>query len=87
MVTILDANDNVPEFEQPNYEIGIPTSALIDDLPVWVGKVGARDADSGRNALIHYTIVGGIGGEIDAIFWDEFLQIDPKTGDIFMKVS
>jgi len=53
-VTLLDMNDNRPEFTLSSYETIIP-----DTFPANVSilTVTARDADSGNNSLITYKII------------------------------
>lgn len=68
LVTIVDLNDNNPSFEREIYNVLIP-----DDLRenrFMIGVV-AKDADSGRNGEIIYSITGR-----DA---NKFI-IDPKSG-------
>ncbi len=48
-VTVDDENDSAPEFEEGLYRLEVPEDAAAGDL---VGKVVARDADKGPNAVI-----------------------------------
>uniref|UniRef100_A0A0X3PJR4 Cadherin domain-containing protein n=1 Tax=Schistocephalus solidus TaxID=70667 RepID=A0A0X3PJR4_SCHSO len=52
-ITILDENDNAPQFEFPFYKLtvreGIPNGSVV-------GVVRARDPDAGENAYISYSL-------------------------------
>lgn len=56
-VTVVDENDNAPEFQQPHYEI------VLDEGPDTVNTslitVQALDLDEGPNGTVTYAIVGG----------------------------
>lgn len=52
-VTVLDANDNAPEFSQSGYSTSIPWNASMDYV---VATVHAVDPDLGENARIAYSI-------------------------------
>lgn len=69
-ITILDVNNNAPEFSKKNY-----VEALQEDVPIGtiVAEVGATDADTGLNAQIHYKIQKGA--------FDDF-EIDENTGTV-----
>lgn len=55
-VQILDVNDNPPEFVSRAYHTSIPESAAIGTE---VARVTATSLDTGINAKIEYSIVGG----------------------------
>lgn len=55
-VVVLDVNDNPPEFVSRSYQATIPESAGIDTE---VARVVATSLDSGINAEIQYSIIGG----------------------------
>lgn len=59
-ITVLDINDNDPVL------LNLPSNASVSEgAPVHasVARVRARDADSGRNALLTYNITAGnLGG-------------------------
>ncbi|KAE8740358.1 hypothetical protein FOCC_FOCC014138, partial [Frankliniella occidentalis] len=67
-ITVLDVNNNHPEFEQETYLASLP-----EDIPVGttVDTVVAMDADAGVNAQIKYKIQKGA--------FDDF-SIEPETG-------
>ncbi|XP_021256319.1 cadherin-23 isoform X6 [Numida meleagris] len=68
---IVDVNDNNPIFSQPSYQ-----KAVFEDVPLGtvILKVKATDADSGRFALIQYSLGDGEGK----------FGINPDTGDIYI---
>ncbi|KFP03887.1 Cadherin-23, partial [Calypte anna] len=68
---IVDINDNNPVFSQPSYQ-----KAVFEDVPLGtvILTVKATDADSGRFALIQYSLSDGEGK----------FGINPNTGDIYI---
>ncbi|KAL0839199.1 hypothetical protein ABMA28_015971 [Loxostege sticticalis] len=52
-IAVLDSNDNNPVFEQDNMEVTVPENGASGAV---VARVVARDADSGENAYISYSI-------------------------------
>ncbi|NWI63474.1 CAD23 protein, partial [Todus mexicanus] len=68
---IVDINDNNPVFSQPSYQ-----KAVFEDVPLGtvILNVKATDADSGRFALIQYSLGDGEGK----------FGINPNTGDIYI---
>ncbi|KAM9795698.1 protocadherin gamma-A3-like [Neosynchiropus ocellatus] len=67
-VTVLDANDNVPIFNQTVYKVSVMENILKGTIIV---RVNATDADSGSNGLISYSL-----SESD------FFEIDENAGSI-----
>ncbi|KAM4807688.1 protocadherin-23 [Rhinophrynus dorsalis] len=61
--TVLDENDNTPEFLFPDYEIQVPEN---DDLGI-IHTALAVDKDAGNNGRIQFQIIGGNMGEYFAI--------------------
>lgn len=55
-VLVLDVNDNPPEFVSRSYHVTIPESASVDTE---VARVMATSLDTGLNAQIVYSILGG----------------------------
>ena len=55
MVTINDANDNAPRFNEPMFQFFVKENLLTD---VIVGSLSASDADDGRNAQVHFKLEG-----------------------------
>ncbi|XP_040530390.1 cadherin-23 isoform X4 [Gallus gallus] len=68
---IVDINDNNPIFSQPSYQ-----KAVFEDVPLGtvILRVKATDADSGRFAVIQYSLGDGEGK----------FGINPDTGDIYI---
>ncbi|XP_077115396.1 cadherin-23 isoform X2 [Ranitomeya variabilis] len=68
---IVDINDNNPIFSQSSYQKQVFEDILLGST---VLKIKATDADSGRFALIEYSLVDGDGK----------FGINPTTGDIYI---
>ncbi|XP_015278377.1 PREDICTED: cadherin-23 [Gekko japonicus] len=68
---IVDVNDNNPIFSQPSYQ-----KPVFEDVPLGsvILRVRATDADSGRFALLQYSLGDGEGK----------FGINPNTGDIYI---
>ncbi|XP_034399774.1 protocadherin gamma-A3-like [Cyclopterus lumpus] len=74
-ITVLDANDNSPIFNQSVYKANVMENAGIG---TYIITVNATDADSGSNGLIYYSI-SKMQGNIDRIF-----KINKTNGLIFL---
>ncbi|XP_056592766.1 protocadherin gamma-A6-like isoform X27 [Triplophysa dalaica] len=74
-VTVLDANDNAPVFNQSVYRAAIEENA---SKGTYITIVNASDADSGSYGLIAYSFAN-IKGNINDIF-----KIDEKSGVIIL---
>uniref|UniRef100_A0A3Q3VTF4 Cadherin domain-containing protein n=1 Tax=Mola mola TaxID=94237 RepID=A0A3Q3VTF4_MOLML len=74
-ITVLDANDNSPVFNQSVYK-----ATVMENAPrgTYIITVNATDADSGSNGLIYYSI-SKMQGKIDSIF-----EINKTTGVIYL---
>ncbi|CAG2062116.1 unnamed protein product, partial [Timema podura] len=75
-VTLTDINDNAPKFNQSAFDSFIPENSPPKSF---VYRVKATDADSPKNAVIQYSIVGGSGKDL--------FIIESKTGEILSKNS
>jgi len=53
-INVIDVNDNVPRFDQDQYEAAIPESSLLGSS---IAIVRASDADPGQNGEIRYRII------------------------------
>lgn len=54
LCSVLDDNDNPPEFMQSSFQISIP-----ENLPPGaIHAAQASDPDNGENGTIHYSILG-----------------------------
>ncbi|XP_074740186.1 protocadherin alpha-3-like [Strix uralensis] len=74
VVSVLDANDNAPQFNQSVYKVQLPESAAEGTL---VARVNATDPDEGVNQDFSYSIVSSVPAGSRNLF-----SIDPKTGEI-----
>ncbi|KAM9849716.1 uncharacterized protein ACBR49_007003 [Aulostomus maculatus] len=75
-VTVLDANDNAPVFNQSVYKATVLENAPKD---TYVTTLNASDADSGSNGIVTYYF-----SDIDSGHGDLFV-IDEKTGVVSIK--
>ncbi|XP_050172457.1 protocadherin Fat 4-like [Myiozetetes cayanensis] len=53
-VTVLDVNDNNPEFQMQPYSFEIPEGEYTPSAPTPAGRVAATDLDEGENSRITY---------------------------------
>ncbi|XP_055669182.1 LOW QUALITY PROTEIN: protocadherin alpha-2-like [Falco peregrinus] len=74
VISVLDANDNAPQFNQSVYKAQLPESATEGTL---VARVNATDPDEGINKDFSYSIVS-----LDPAGNRDLFTIDPKTGEI-----
>ena len=68
-VSVLDVNDNPPEFERTTYSLSVSEATPVGTS---VGQVFATSFDVGANADISYSIVDGILSDFD---------VDSATGN------
>ena len=78
-VTLLDENDNSPEFPLTEYRANIHANLSVGTQVV---HVTAEDADAGRNSRLKYSIYDTRSSGVDDIF-----KINKQTGQIFLKTS
>ena len=71
-VQVIDSNDNIPVFEQENYEFFVKEDAQSGDL---VGSIVASDADSSKFGQVEYDLRG---------FGAERFKVNNITGEIFV---
>ncbi|NXT67156.1 PCDA3 protein, partial [Chaetops frenatus] len=74
VISVLDANDNAPQFNQSVYKVQLPESSAEGTLVV---RVNATDPDEGSNKEFSYSILSSI-----PISNKELFAINPKTGEI-----
>ncbi|NXB66876.1 PCDAA protein, partial [Struthidea cinerea] len=74
VISVLDANDNAPQFNQSVYKVQLPESATDGTL---VARVNATDPDEGSNKEFCYSILSSI-----PIGNRELFTINSKTGEI-----
>ncbi|XP_054244986.1 protocadherin alpha-3-like [Indicator indicator] len=73
-ITVLDANDNAPQFSQSVYKVQLLENTAEGSVVV---RVNATDPDEGLNKEFAYSIVSAVPGGSRGLF-----SIDPKTGEI-----
>eukprot|EP00062_Callorhinchus_milii_P016457 gi/632967875/ref/XP_007900222.1/ PREDICTED: protocadherin-10-like [Callorhinchus milii] len=76
-IVVLDANDNVPVFEQSVYKV-----SLLENTPkgTLVLKLSASDLDEGSNSEIVYSFSSHTPPSVHRLF-----SVDPNTGEIRVK--
>ncbi|XP_066053671.1 protocadherin alpha-3-like [Chamaea fasciata] len=74
VISVLDANDNAPQFNQSVYKVQLLENATKGML---VACVNATDPDEGSNKEFSYTILSSI-----PIGSKELFTVDSKTGEI-----
>ncbi|XP_041741980.2 protocadherin gamma-A6 isoform X6 [Coregonus clupeaformis] len=74
-VTVLDANDNAPVFNQSVYRATVMENASIG---TYITTVNASDSDSGSNGLITYSF-SNMKGKVADMF-----SLDENTGTIYV---
>ncbi|XP_030648032.1 protocadherin beta-16-like [Chanos chanos] len=77
-VTVLDANDNAPMFNQNVYKVSLPENSPTGTL---VLSVSASDADEGANGQVTYDF-GRISPDVSKLF-----TLDSKTGNVVLDGS
>ncbi|XP_031466279.1 protocadherin alpha-13-like, partial [Phasianus colchicus] len=74
VISVLDANDNAPQFNQSVYKVQLPEDSVEGTL---VARVAATDPDEGINQEFSYSIVSSVPASQRDAF-----NIDPRTGEI-----
>uniref|UniRef100_A0A3Q1FB08 Cadherin domain-containing protein n=1 Tax=Acanthochromis polyacanthus TaxID=80966 RepID=A0A3Q1FB08_9TELE len=74
-VTVLDANDNIPVFNQSVYKASVVENTVKGTRII---TVNATDADSGLNGLVTYSLSKMKGSRVD------IFSIDEHTGTIYV---
>ncbi|XP_068273249.1 protocadherin alpha-3-like [Nyctibius grandis] len=74
VISVLDANDNAPQFNQSVYKVQLPESAAEGTLVV---RVNATDLDEDLNKEFSYSMISTVPAGNTDLF-----NIDPKTGEI-----
>ncbi len=72
-ITVLDENDNKPQFSQKSYTVDVLESIDYTTHPV-IAEITAVDSDAGDNGVIRYSLTGSFYGDVFAI--------DPVTGEL-----
>ncbi|XP_064528384.1 protocadherin alpha-2-like [Pseudopipra pipra] len=76
VISVLDANDNAPQFNQSVYKVQLPENASVGTL---VAQVNATDADEGSNSEVTYTATSFIPPS-----GRDVISMNPKTGEIHL---
>ncbi|KAI7793064.1 protocadherin-10 [Triplophysa rosa] len=76
-ITVLDANDNAPVFDQNFYKVKLAENAPRGTVVI---KLNATDLDEGPNGEIMYSFSGHAPTRVRELF-----SVDPRTGDIQVK--
>ncbi|XP_054372454.1 protocadherin alpha-13-like [Molothrus ater] len=76
VISVLDANDNAPQFNQSVYKVQLPESAEVGTL---VTRVNATDADEGINSEVTYAVRNFIPPS-----GKDVISINPNTGEIHL---
>ena len=66
VITILDENDNRPQFTQGAYTVKVRENKNYGQDPV-IATITAKDRDEGANGMVRYSITGGNNQNIFAI--------------------
>lgn len=76
-ITVLDANDNAPVFDQSFYRVRLAENAPKGTVVI---KLNATDLDEGPNGDITYSFSGHAPMRVRELF-----TVDPRTGEIKVK--
>ncbi len=76
-ITVLDENDNKPQFSRSSYTVDVSEDIDPSGNPV-IAEIVATDADEGANALIRYSITGGNTNDA--------FTIDGSTGQLSLSM-
>ncbi|KAM4892836.1 protocadherin alpha-6-like [Sylvia borin] len=76
VISVVDANDNAPQFNQSVYTVQLPESAAVGTL---VTRVNATDADEGINSEVTYAVTNFIPPS-----GKDVISLNPKTGEIHL---
>ncbi|XP_062358487.1 protocadherin alpha-6-like [Cinclus cinclus] len=76
LISVVDANDNAPQFNQSVYKVKVPESAAVGTL---VTRVNATDADEGSNSVVTYAVTN-----FSPPSAGDVISINSKTGEIHL---
>ena len=76
-ITVLDENDNKPQFSQNSYTVDVDENIDPSGNPV-IAEIIATDTDEGANAQIRYSITGGNTNDA--------FSIDASTGQLSLSM-
>lgn len=81
-ITLVDVNDNAPQFEQASYEVLVAENNPVGSVLVTVSAV---DPDSEQNSRLSYSILQ-VGGTEPGPDPTRYLSIHPTSGQISAKL-
>ncbi|XP_062358466.1 protocadherin alpha-13-like [Cinclus cinclus] len=76
LISVLDVNDNAPQFNQSVYKVQLPESAAVGTL---VTRANATDADDGINNEVTYAVTN-----FSPPSAGDVISINSKTGEIHL---
>ncbi|MEE6478705.1 hypothetical protein FKM82_011971 [Ascaphus truei] len=76
-ISVLDANDNVPTFDQSSYRVSLQENVPKGTLVI---KLNATDLDEGTNGEIEYSFSGHAPQKVRDLF-----MVEPRTGQVRVK--
>ncbi|XP_071299881.1 protocadherin alpha-6-like [Agelaius tricolor] len=79
VISVMDVNDNAPQFNQSVYKVQLPESAEVGSL---VTRVNATDADEGINSEVTYAVTNFIPPS-----GRDVISINPNTGEIHLTAA
>ncbi|XP_010212191.1 PREDICTED: LOW QUALITY PROTEIN: protocadherin alpha-5-like, partial [Tinamus guttatus] len=74
VISVLDVNDNAPEFNQSVYNVKVPENVTVGTLLL---RLTATDNDEGMNKEISYGFSQSISDHVKDLF-----MMDPKSGEL-----
>ncbi|NXF93680.1 PCDA2 protein, partial [Eubucco bourcierii] len=74
LITVLDANDNAPQFNQTVYKVKLTEDAAVGTL---LARVNATDPDLGSNSEVTYTVTNFFPPSARDV-----ISLNPNTGEI-----
>uniref|UniRef100_A0A8U7P5B8 Protocadherin gamma-C3 n=1 Tax=Corvus moneduloides TaxID=1196302 RepID=A0A8U7P5B8_CORMO len=80
-ITLIDVNDNAPQFEQESYEVLVAENNPVGSVLV---TVSAADPDSEQNSRLSYSILRA-GGTDPGLDPTRYLSIHPTNGQVTAK--
>uniref|UniRef100_A0A8C3QZA6 Cadherin domain-containing protein n=1 Tax=Cyanoderma ruficeps TaxID=181631 RepID=A0A8C3QZA6_9PASS len=79
VISVLDANDNAPQFNQSVYKVQVPENATEGTL---VMRVNATDADEGINSEVTYAMTN-----FNPPSGRDVISVNPETGEIHLTAA
>ncbi|XP_066053681.1 protocadherin alpha-6-like [Chamaea fasciata] len=79
VISVLDTNDNAPQFNQSVYKVPLPESAAVGTL---VTRVNATDVDEGLNSEVTYAVTN-----FSPVSGKDVISVNPETGEIHLTAA